>query len=312
MADTVVTAPRPGSATCPNLQFAGFAKQFQQLQDKRRELAEAVLAPAINAKADQQQLISRLNDEKENLEKSLARSNPRFGESLTKPRASSDLLDKIPDDVAIIELVRAAQIAHVEPGRSLLHTNVDHYEAFVLRNRGGKADVDRVPLGPAAELDSLINTWSDRLIAEVIKPTGESRAELDKVGSREQIWIPLGKSIEGHRNLIVIPDGTFSRLPWSALPGKGLRGPHRRGPMQLRRQVSGASRIAEILASKRIPIDRGTLLLVGGVDYGTSEGPTASVAWPQLDQTLSEVRQVEKLLGESEAQRRCCRERRPQ
>lgn len=136
------------------------------------------------------------------------------------PRLSSDLKvslaavqNGIPEDAALIEFLRVSP-TNAKPR----DTSNDAYGAFVVRRTG---DVRFVRLGPAAEIDGLIEMWHIQ-IALSNDPGAteatfkETEAELVSLGKQlhEKLIAPLGELPE---SLMIAPDADLNALPFGAL-----------------------------------------------------------------------------------------------
>src|SRR5207249_10377429 len=96
-----------------------------------------------------------LGAEKERCERELARlSGPQRRQD---PFAGTpgDLTGKLPDGVAVVDLIKARRWMRTPQG-NVDGKTVDHYEAFVLRRGRPVAWID---LGPATRIDGSIERW---------------------------------------------------------------------------------------------------------------------------------------------------------
>ena len=51
-------------------------------------------------------------------------------------------------------------------------------------------------------------------------PGDESNPETARSRLREKVWNPVEVHLAGAKTVVVIPDGSLTRLPWPALPGR--------------------------------------------------------------------------------------------
>lgn len=270
---------------------------FRQLGAKRRELAQTALTSVRpDHAAAHQTRLALLNDEKESLEKALARIT---GVQPAEPKQleAVKLARRLPPDMAVLELVSTIHTPSVEPGRSLVVTGEERYEAFVVRG-DNDAPVRRISLGPRVAIDELLQRW----LVGLNPSGGVTPKERDNLSAqvREQIWSPIESLLAGRKTIVVVPDGAFTRLPWAALPGSRVN-------TALLEEgygfvvLSSSQRLLELLEDTPAPLNEGPLLLVGGVDYGKQSGGVGSLGWSVLPNSLDEAKAISAIWPDPQA-----------
>jgi tetratricopeptide (TPR) repeat protein len=136
--------------------------------------------------------------------------------------------------------------------------------AFVANGR------DRRPrwvvLGAAREIERDVRAWIARLAAP---PAGAGRAEEQacrRLGSivRERLWDPIHRAAGDADELMLVPEGVVTELPWLALPGSG--GKYlAESPVAIR--VFAAER--DLLADASTTPTGSGLLAAGGPDFAS-------------------------------------------
>lgn len=296
------------------------------LRGVRRRLARLILAhrlPQYDAPEPDMlaEMLLVLTEEKETLERKLAdasKSPPPDGASQgTLP----EFLDALPAEVAVIDIVHTRPAAGEDTARSSEERG--RYEAFVLTgphrdDTGGKdkGGVVRVELGSVEPIDAEITRWR-RLIQQRSGGTGRGLVEVNEEASpstrapqwilRKQVWNKLEPHLASAKTVVVIPEGAFARLPWSALPGKD--------PQTYLLEdyaVATAAYPQQVFSLLTTPGPKSEpkWLLVGGVDYSGDRGSSEKTdgefvpvdrgqfgdKWRYLPKTRSEVRAIADLL----------------
>src|SRR5262249_27551859 len=147
----------------------------------RQRLARALMAPVGDAQRAKR--LQELTDDKERLEKQLARllrlTLPPADPSQATPQ---QLADKLPERTAFIDLLRYTYFEQDPKVKALKgERRTASYVAFVLR-RGRPAA--RVELGHAQPIEAAWAAWRDALTQD--QPDREAAAKL-----RELVWVPL-------------------------------------------------------------------------------------------------------------------------
>jgi tetratricopeptide (TPR) repeat protein/CHAT domain-containing protein len=265
--------------------------EARRLEDRlralRKELAELTLASPPPEKADvRQRRLVELNREKEEAERDLARASAAFRrERQVRHAEPADLARLLPARTAVVDVVQVNVYRRPAGGGALEH--MPEYEAFVLRRADGDAGctVAWKHLGPAALIDEAVAQWRAAL-----RPDGDrslsggpsregTRPAPATAGPPEQrlrrlVWDPLEPELQGCSTVLVIPDGTLSRVPWSALPGR------QPGSYLLEDYAVGTAANGQALYDllSREPPRGDRFLLVGGVQYDAAPVPASGVA----------------------------------
>ncbi len=264
---------------------------WEQLAQTRRDLARLLNTPGMDREQRDKQL-RQLNDAKEGLERQLVALLPEYQRlTRTDQQGVDDLLKALPANAVFVDLLRYHKFD--KEGGKL------HYVAFVLRQ--GKPIV-RVELGAAKDIDQTLAAWLRHLNAWKPglppKDARDLQAETDRLGQKlsKRVWTPLAPHLPAHAGLYLSPDGDLSRLPWAALPFDDesvLVQKH------LLCQVPHGPFLLERLTTKKKAADRkGSVLAVGGVDYGTPTRKPGAPHYPELPGTRTELKQVLTLAGQ--------------
>ena len=238
---------------------------FAQLQRVASQLASLAYAtPNPGQQAPWHETIRKLSDEKERLQRELFAQSRDFRQATRQP-SLEDIFDILPPNVSVVDFLeyrrtRGEKEAAGEPFEQ-------HLLAFVLRDR---RVFGPFALGPVDVIDQAIDTWR--------RDYGQSK-ETREAGQflRERIWDPLVPRIQDAKTILVSPDGVTSRLPLGALPG-GNRNRFllEEWPVAV---VPTLAELPDLLAdvSDMEPVE-GNMLLVGGIDYDTSDDADGSNA----------------------------------
>jgi CHAT domain-containing protein/tetratricopeptide (TPR) repeat protein len=288
-----------------------------RLAQKRQALAALFVAHGPPTPAQVQRLRT-LSDEKEELEKALARALPAFARQQQSARTSpDDLRRRLPEGVVYLDLVRYVRFEFDprRPGRDG-ERQTPSYVAFVLCP--GR-EVARVELGPAAPIDAAVTAWRAALTgarekAAVPKPLRDSGKERPEIALRRLVWAPLAKHLPpGTRSVYLAPDGALSQLPWAALPGSKPATvlleevalavvPH--GQLLLEALEQSARRGSPRASRGRQSPEEGTLLVVGAVDYDRVARKDGKPPWGALPGTAQELARIRDLAGQRRVQSR--------
>lgn len=92
------------------------------------------------------------------------------------------------------------------------------YLAFALRH--GRSAPSVIPLGPASEIDRLVERWR---VEVGVRPTAadggaESRYHLAAEGLRRRVWDPLPADVRSAERVFVVPDAALHELSFGSLP----------------------------------------------------------------------------------------------
>ena len=259
------------------------SETFAQLRDARLKLAKLVSAtPSPEQADDYRQTLATANERKEILEKRLAELNTATARELAVRDAKvDDLLQKLPEGVAVVDFVRLADWEHVETEIKLKKENGETetrtvkkeiprpvYDAFVLRaDSSAQANPAKwIPLGAAEPIENAIAAWRTEFApvdadkrADSKEPVADPEQKLRKL-----IWDKLEPHLDGIHTVVVIPDGALNRLPWAAIPGRN-DGEYLLHDYALTTAATG-QQLYGVLSDPRIET-KPELLVVGGIEY---------------------------------------------
>jgi CHAT domain-containing protein/tetratricopeptide (TPR) repeat protein len=286
----------------------------RRLAEKRQALAALLLARGTWSTA-QAERARTLSDEKEQLEKDLARSVPAFDRLLRSGHSTpEDLRRRLPAGVVCLDLLRYVHIEHDprQPGQKGVR-RTPSYVAFVLcRDRQTR----RVELGPAEPIEHAVRAWRAALMGPLRRAKSETRnlkSEQPEQVLRRLVWEPLARHLPPAAHTIyVVPDGALTQLPWAALPGS------KPGTVLLEEMTVAVVPHGHFLLAALGPASEerkrpedGTLLAVGGVAYDQAPaaasgaeglpraaGPAAAVRWHALPGTSRELEGIIALAGQ--------------
>jgi CHAT domain-containing protein/Tfp pilus assembly protein PilF len=298
---------------------ASVRRDWDQLQSLRRQREQFLLAPAPRDRAARQQQVDQLNQEIGKIEQALRPRLPVVPYYQALAMLGPDALQqRLAADAVLVDVLRYAHFEQ-DPDQPGLkgEKRTASYLAFVV----SRADVQRVELGTAADIDEAVRQWREAITQQLPADNAAARrdheAQLLRQGQslRDLVWEPVAKRFPaGVQMVFVAPDGELTQLPWAALPG---RGPDRvllddyalaivpHGPFLLEQLTPPTPR-----AAQRPPAPEG-LLLVGGIRYddqpaaavaanrGAEGVVTQSVKWGYLPGTEAERRLLENLLDKT-------------
>ena len=252
------------------------ASQLDRLRAMRSQLSALTLQPeSIGlSPAERTVLLDGLTAEKERIERELARSSESYRKETARLRSPfTDLARVLPDGVAVVEFVRYLDWSDPKsaaPGGQ----PTARFAAFVLRRDASALGyrLARVELGPTAPIDHDVASWR-KWIQAGNRGTGPVPTERDpgdgsdpdtaRSRLRERVWEPLVAHLGGAQTVVVIPDGSLTRLPWPALPGRSP-GRYLLEEVALATATSG-QQVLDVLGRKEP--DVGRVVLLGGVVY---------------------------------------------
>jgi CHAT domain-containing protein/Tfp pilus assembly protein PilF len=285
---------------------------WDQLLATRKQLAQLTLAavPPDKARAREQR-VARLSEDKERLERELARMSTAFRRQQEAQRVGfAELLARLPPGTAVVDLVSTTfQEASIKRQGDV--EGARHYEAFVLRksDRPPGYSVAWVHLGPGRPIHQAVREWRQSLVRATAPPADTEAPARDL---RRLAWEPLEPHLAGCQTVVIIPDLAFTRVPWAALPGK-KPGTHLLDDYAIATAPNG-QQLYDLLT--REPLRGDQLLVVGGVRYdeapaqpanpalvaarrGPLPGAGKALRWPNLEGSLKEANQIAALWPES-------------
>jgi tetratricopeptide (TPR) repeat protein len=283
-----------------------------KLTATRHQLASLLLTPPGRYK-DHAERLEKLADQKEELERQLARQLPAFAQLQQLDRLTHrDLLAKLPDRSVFVDLLRYTFFEQ-DPKRPGLkgEKRTLCYVAFVLR-RGHP--LRWVELGEAAPIDKALTEWRQELAAW--KP-GRPEEKGPAATLRQLVWEPLVQHIPADTETVFLaPDSHLTALPWAALPGR------QRGRVLLEDHAvavvpHGRLLLEQLLAKAAADPEQGLVLAAGAVQYDREPAPvqpaqtllaldrgaergSKKLSWPYLYGSRAELEQVRVLAGKRE------------
>jgi CHAT domain-containing protein len=194
-------------------------RKYDEYREVLKELAEAAYLPGNDRGEARQQRYDRLQDltqQKESLERQLARELPKFQYHLSDSIGvhHTELTQRLPSGVAVLDFVRYRYIPTLAELNSEIDSTSDlyRYSAFLLTSN---EPVKRIDLGSAESIDALASEWR-----EAINDRPSEERTLAEMLS-EQLWRPLVSQLpRDMRTLYIIPTGLLTKVPWPALPGE--------------------------------------------------------------------------------------------
>ena len=236
---------------------------YQRLRETKSALARVTFADYDpNAVEERRAQKVELTHEKERLERQLAAASAAWrGERKVEQAGATQICAALRDGTGLIDFLY----------------DDNKYIAFVVV--APVCEVRRVELGSADSLDDALRAWREVLAAnEPRELTFRINARGEKV--RKLVWEPLESPIAGADELIVVPDGALSALPFGALPS--MKGGYLIGQYPIHYLENAQDLLRE-------PVGTSTTgaLLVGDVDFGGSPKAVDTDAVADLDGTRS-------------------------
>jgi CHAT domain-containing protein len=264
----------------------------RRLLDELREVNTRLLRAAANRVAEARPggELARLDADRKDLERRLAARSGAFRRYQKKAAlGEASLRAALPPGVCLIDFLEYAHASPPPQGRAGL-VYEQRLLAFVVRP--GEEPVRVVELGPAGRMDTLVAAWRERYVARRPARAGEvdPGAEL-----RKAVWDKVEKHLGKAEVVLVSPDGPLNFLPLAALPGG------KPGTFLVHEYafavVPAPVLLPDLLARKPARLERPSLLLVGGVDFGKAadgragpgNAPSVPATWRDLPGTDREA-----------------------
>lgn len=202
----------------------------------------------------------------------------------------SELLQTLPSGEALVAFARYEDGS--QPGRA-----DDAYLA--LAADGGMCAPVVIPLGPAAEIDTLVAHWRREVGRKVRGIEAAARLERDCWDAgcrlREAVWDPLATAFAGATKVYLVPDGALGLVDFERLPVSraGLRFLIETGPVVRYLMRERDLRVALNDDAETTPAGRG-LLCIGGPEYNlpvsSRHEPVVRRPWSHATPCLASVR----------------------
>ncbi|MGE5235762.1 MAG: tetratricopeptide repeat protein [Acidobacteriota bacterium] len=182
---------------------------------------QVVAGSAGNTDEGARQQLDAARNAMEKAERELAARSAPFDHSMARRELTVDQVSAfLPPGSALVSFVRFARET-LSPATHAPGPPVEHYLALILR--AGEDDVKMVPLGAAARLETLVESWgseaSHGLLAPGRTPAGAIAAYRQAGRAlRRAAWDPLQAHLAETRLVLIVPDGVLHRVSWMTLP----------------------------------------------------------------------------------------------
>ncbi len=256
--------------------------EMKELRDRlakaRGELNDLALSPPEETSALEpwRKELVELADDRDGLERKLRSGLAEKG-VFTQTPTSEDVADVLTEGAVLISFLRYPKRFDEDPETGETPSPVDSLLAFVVTP---DATVRRVDLGPSAELEALTTRWRALLCkpvprGEPLEPAGPGEVDVGR-DLRARLLDPCLASLgpELPSSVHVILDDFLHLVPVEALPWKDGRRLGEVLPIQI--EVS----VQRLVAPPRNAPEGGTLVALGGVDFGAEdiEAPSSRIA----------------------------------
>ncbi|HEV8480203.1 MAG TPA: CHAT domain-containing protein [Candidatus Eisenbacteria bacterium] len=205
--------------------------QVRELEEARLALSRA-LVEGLRAGAAPDSSVAAAHRRREAAERALAERSAAFRLNAGRAHAGLESVRRaLPEHGALVSFVRwrnpdqfireSNTSPDARPQDSLGTPMVERYGALVLR--AGDASPHFVSLGPASQLEPLIERWAEACATPPPADGTIARAAERRVLSlgravRRKLWDPLQASLAGAERIFVVPDGAVGRVNLLALP----------------------------------------------------------------------------------------------
>ena len=188
----------------------------RRLMAAREELSTLVLS--AHRSGSEHKVIKRievLTSQKSRLQRDLQRAMQKHQTLQAQYRVkSSEICDTLEPNSVLIDYTRNHNVRMTQKAVKQHGLRYSTYRAFVLR--GGSCDtVGLVDLGDAQIIDDAITSYRSALLNN-----RNSEADARRLGAavRDLVWSPLESYLSEGDQVLVVPDGAITTLPFSALP----------------------------------------------------------------------------------------------
>ncbi len=211
--------------------------------------------------------------EKEQAEGALAERSASFRSRERQRQIDlAEVASALPPGSALVSYARYPRYASDAKGAA--GGAIPSYLAFVLRS--GVADPVLVPLGRAAEIDSLVSRWAEeagwgarrRGLRQAEGPCAVAGEAL-----RKRVWDPVGAPLRGEARVFIVPDGALHLVNMAALPAGAGRYLVEGGPL-----LHTLSAERDLVPSDTLGARPAGLLAVGGADFDARPSALVAVA----------------------------------
>ncbi|QDU80141.1 CHAT domain protein [Polystyrenella longa] len=231
---------------------------FHKLQTATLQLTNLAMTTASRGEESREKQFQILKEEKEALEQQLI--NHEKSNAATLGQFSYDhWKSNFPENCILVDYFEFLQVAPTGP--SLTEPGQQHIAVFVSL-KGNKPVL--IDLGESVPINKAVNEWR-----RYLQTTGNHQQERSAAKVvRELVWEPIAKHLSPDMTVLVSPDGSLNRIPFSALPGSAadtyLLEDH------LLSILPVAQLLPQILGPPSLDIPDNeplAMLVVGGVDF---------------------------------------------
>ncbi len=244
----------------------------EQIDQINQELSSLLFGNAVANQKQSVERIGQLTEQRESLELRRNTLQKNVGDPstlLVSEVRLEELRKLLKEDEALIDFV--AYTHYDDPGLPDSKKE-DRLLAFVIT----KKSLHAVPLGQVDQLESLVNRWHEKLRSGSGKEFGAVNQEL-----ADRVWDPIKTYVGEAPEVLLSPDGPLSKVSFAALPSEnsGYLIDERVFVSVSAPRLLIQTRFREVISEKPAlhAQDKGTLLLVGGVNYDSRSSAPGSV-----------------------------------
>jgi CHAT domain-containing protein/Tfp pilus assembly protein PilF len=203
----VVRRNRLARAAAQSLELAATFTRLQRVATQLARLAWA--APDPRQESNWRQRVAKLSAEKEELEAELSARSSEYRQA-KQAIPLEDLRAALSSDSVLVDFVEYHHYTPADKNSKTKTTLERRLLGFVV---APDRPVEIVLLGPMQPINEAIETWR---VTFGMSAQGAAAARL----LRERLWAPIEGKLQGAKIVLISPDGSLSRLPFGALPGK--------------------------------------------------------------------------------------------
>jgi CHAT domain-containing protein/tetratricopeptide (TPR) repeat protein len=201
-------------------------------------------------------------------ERALAEKSADYRWQQTRRKVGlDDVRRALPPGAALVSFVKYERLSYAP------RVSTPSYVAFITRSEAQDEPIDVVPLGSAARIDALVDSWQREVSTPptvASAPKAEARYRQAAGALREAIWDPVAGHLGPAHLVLVVPDGALNFVSFSTLPSP--RGGY---------LVEEAAAIHEVASEKDLVADARPegghgLLVMGGADFDRPPGVVQS------------------------------------
>jgi len=198
------------------------ATASEKLQTLRRELLMLQRTPATQN--DNQERLKRIADLQAQELQATAALAAATGRPILDARwiGLAEIRRQLPVGTCLVDIAQF-RVRNFNPAAHADRWQAERYVAWVIPP-AGQGEVKLIDLGPAAEIESLVQQARESLLKskDSIVMNGEAAAERELQqtlqGLAKQILVPLLPQLTNVKKLCLCPDSSLWLVPWSALP----------------------------------------------------------------------------------------------